>query len=174
MRSLDNQKDSPSTQEYSQNLLKDILEKTFQTNAISNTIPGPTIVQKLGKEYAQDPVFQKMYKEPIISLWGKRRNPVPRQSSLRSKRRVSYWNCYMTIIRHRTQDTSVKQKQGTESNRNTIGKGMRQTIDEYVKSCRICQKTKCTESQTIRFSTALGPSGNKVDRNHYGFHHSTP
>ncbi len=62
MRSLDNQKDSPSTQEYSQKLLKDILENTFQTIAISTTIPGPTIVQKLGKEYPQDPEYQKMYK----------------------------------------------------------------------------------------------------------------
>ncbi len=58
-------KDSKSTQEYSQNILKDILEKTVQTNAISTTIPGPTIVQKLEKEHAQNPEFQKIYKEPI-------------------------------------------------------------------------------------------------------------
>ena len=57
-------KDLPSKEEYNNNLLKSILQKTFQTNAISVTTPGPSLVKKLVNEYAQDHEFQRIYKNP--------------------------------------------------------------------------------------------------------------
>ena len=53
-------KSLPSKDNYNKSLLKSILAKTFQTNAISMTTPGPTLAKKLGTEYGQDPEFRKV------------------------------------------------------------------------------------------------------------------
>ena len=57
-------KNIPSKDEYNKDLLKSILAKTFQTNSISMTTPGPRITELLGKEYAQDPEFRKIFENP--------------------------------------------------------------------------------------------------------------
>ncbi len=57
-------KDLPNTAEYANDLLQKALNKTFQTNAISTIIPGPSIVKQLEFEYAQDSEFSEIYKDP--------------------------------------------------------------------------------------------------------------
>ncbi len=150
-------KDSPSTQEYSQNLLKDILEKTFQPNAISTTITGPIIVQKLGKEYAQDPEFQKIYKEVIspfevedVILYRDNRLWVPK-GEFRSELLHDY---------HTTPNTGHFGETKTRHRNPTVLQLEKNASDHsrVRKELSYLSANKITESQTIRFSTVLGRS----------------
>ncbi len=56
--------DIPKNTEYSRDLLKNIMQKTFETNAISRTIADPSIIKRLVNEYAHDPEFENVYGNP--------------------------------------------------------------------------------------------------------------
>ena len=110
----------PAKDQYNKDLLKSILQKTFETNSISTVVPGTTIVNKLVNEYAQDPEFQKIYSNP--------KGPFEiKDKLLYMKIDCAYprdnfdWTYSMTTIQPRTLDISGKQKQDTESSHTTTG-----------------------------------------------------
>ncbi len=64
MHFLGSGKTSPKNTEYSRDLLKNVLQKTLETNAVSRTIADPFSVKNLVNEYAQDPDFGNVYRKP--------------------------------------------------------------------------------------------------------------
>ncbi len=64
-------KDIPKNTEYSRDLLENVLQKTFETNAISIGIADPSIVKKLVNEYAQDSELENVYRNPADLFTGK-------------------------------------------------------------------------------------------------------
>ena len=127
--------------EYSQGLLKKLIGKTSVINAISTLVPGTDIHSDLKKEYTKDPEFQEIIentmkpfhiKDDILYKGNKLCIP---KGEIRLK------------LLHDYHSSPTAGHLGESKTLNRIlplyyWKDMRNTIRDYVKSCRICQQTK--------------------------------
>ncbi len=160
MHFLDSGKTSPKNTEYWRDLLKNVLQKTLETNAVSRTIADPFSVKNLVNEYAQDPDFGNVYRK-LADIFTVKNNLLHREDKLsipRGQFRLNLFHDY-----HTTPSTGHL---GETKTRHRIQpyyywKELPKSVQNYVKGYRICQQTKDRNHKPYGLLQPTDPPDNK-------------
>ena len=147
--------------EYGKEVLGDLLRRTtFQTNSISTVATDPSLVGTLAHCYKEDPEFNGTYENPRTPftkedelLYFKGRLCIPK-GSIRNN------------LLHDNHATPIAGHLGVNKTYLRIRphyywKGMRQTIEEFVNACVICQSTKAPNHKPFGLLQPLDPPKSK-------------
>ena len=154
-------KNASSTLEYSRSMLKQVLKKTLsETNAISSVRINPKLVEDLAHEYRKDPEFCSLFTKPIAPFT-KENNLLYYQDRLCVPK-----GQFRKDLLHNHHTVPSTGHLGSTKTRLRIQpyyywKGLRSTIDTYVASCQVYQRTKAPNHKPFGLLQPLDPPDTK-------------
>ena len=145
---------------YGRELLGKLMQKTTLVAALSILEPGSDLSNKLIEGYKEDPEFRDIYENPS-DPYEIKDGLLYRQSKLcipRGEVRKS--------ILHDYHSTPSSGHLGESKTRNRIyplyyWKGLRNSVHEFVKTCRTCQQTKSRNHKPYGFLQPIDPPNTK-------------
>ncbi len=154
------QENIPKNTEYSRDLLKNIMQKTFETSAISRTIADPSIIKRLVNEYAHDPEFENVYGNPADLFTLKNKLPY-REKKLCIPRRQFRLNLLHNINTTLSTGHLGKTKIRQRIQPYYYWKELRKSVQHYVKCCRIYRQTKTRNRKPYGLLQRIDPLDTK-------------
>lgn len=153
---------STGSSEYSQNLLKKVLSKTTFIAAVSTLTPGSELTKKLVSEYKTDPSFKKILRQPTEPF------EIRKGLLFRGSRLCIPKGEIRNQLLHDYHSTPGTGHLGESKTLNRLTpkyywKGMRNTVKEFVKSCRTCQQIKSRNHKPFGLLQPIEPPETKWD-----------
>ena len=152
--------ETTGSHEYSQDLLKKVMKKTTFVGALSTLIPEARFTKELTKSYKSDPSFNEILQQP--------RKPFENHNG------ILYYGTRLCIpegeirnkLLHDYHSTPCAGHLGETKTLNRLlpryyWKNMRETVKQFVKSCRTCQQTKARNHKPFGLLQPIEPPSTK-------------